>query len=42
MYRPQWAEKYIEVGFSQDWIDDVIIKHGSELPKTIRKTIKTN
>jgi len=40
MYRPQWAEKYIEVGFSQDWIDDVIIKHGSELPKQLGKQLK--
>jgi len=40
MYRPQWAEEYIEVGFSQDWIDDVIIKHGSELPKQLGKQLK--
>ena len=39
IYKPIWAEKYIELGFSKNWIDDVITKHGSELPKQLGESL---
>lgn len=35
IYRPKWVKKYAEIGFEQEWADDIIEKHGEDLPKQL-------